>query len=444
MTTTQNAFLDDGDSTGGFAQTPGKSKEPRWDEKIKWYALPDDGQAYTYRLVGKPTFFFNHWITTKKKDGAWGKPFAVLCKNYDSTSGKFVDGGCRACEYYRNINKVYGDQKVEFAKWPDAIKKMAARSTMAINAIIRDIQTQGAPPGLQGWTYLAPVKFPKGFAETITEKAQKFNRKPGAAKDDKNGYYAFNHAEFGKDLMISYNSQADASKMYDLEIGQRTPLTPEEIDQAQYRTVFTEHIKYMDDEKVEELLQRGGYYDLLQSIQAQGALSSAQARIGLDTKPAPAQEIPRSAPVVQQQAATPAVAAAPAATQVIASAQAIANSAFATDEGGGMTATEDGVPDALSQAQKSTQATAPATPPVQAPAQAAAPAGAATPAMTFASQHGRALKAVTQDVSSFSLRSVTTGSLVPVCFSEYSKNKTTAPDVCKVCPIKLDCMQVEE
>lgn len=436
--------LDTGDdSTGGFGSLPGKDKEPRWDEKIRWLALPDDGEPYSYRLLGKPSFFFNHWVTTKKRDGNWGKPFAVLCKNYDSSQGKFVENGCKVCEFYRNMQKIYGDLKMEYAKWPDQIKKIGARSTMSINAISRELQVQGAPPGAADWTYIFPIKLPKGFAEKITDKARKFNRKPGAAKDDEKGFFGFNHADHGKDLMISYNSQNDAQNMYDLEIGALTPLTDAEREQyAKYATDFVSHLKYMTDNKVEELLQRGGYYDMLQSIQAQTALEKAQARVGLNTAPPPAQDIPKNtAPPAQTQTAPPA-----AATQ-----QTTVPTSLDTGDDGGMTATEDELPNIGNQAAHSTQAAQPAPPPVQAPAQAAAPAAAPAaaanvakePGALYAVQIGRAVKVVTQDVGPLSLRVVRTGSEVPECFSLYSKYKAQAPEVCKGCPIKLDCMQAE-
>lgn len=441
-----NAMLETGDDpTGGFGQTPGKDKEPRWDEKIRWFALPDDSISYQYRLIGKPTFFFNHWVTTKKKDGNWGKPFAVLCKNFDSNTGKFVQNGCKVCEFYQDVNKVYGDMKVEYEKWNAQLKKMGARSTMAINAIIREIQAIGAPPGAKDWTFVMPIKLPKGVAETITDKAKKHNRKPGAAKDDEKGFYGFNHAEFGKDVKIAYNSQADAQKMYDLEIGDKSPLTPEELLHAKYMTGFVEHIKYMSDQKAEELLQRSGYYDMLQALQAQAALKKAQAQVGLNTQAPAATEIPRTPPAQQaaaiQSPAPQVVSGNPPARDVT---PAAVPASMAVEDDGGMTATEDGVPNEMNQSAQSTQSAAPAVSPVQAPAQAVAPSGGAKePAAIYAAQVGRGTKIVQEDYSSLSLRSVKTGSEVPECFSFYGKNKAAAPEVCKGCPVKLDCMQVE-
>lgn len=426
----QQSLLDTDDS-GGLGSTPGKNKEPRWDEKIRWFSYPDDGQPYAYRLIGKPNYIFQHWVTTKKKDGNWGKPFAVLCKNFETVTGRSQDNGCKVCEFYREVNKHYGEAKVPWANWPDQIKKMGARPTMVINAIVRDIQTQGAPAGAKDWSFVAPLKIPKGLAETISERAKKFNKKPGGKPDE---FYGFNHADHGKDLWISYNSQADAQKMYDLQVGMadrdRTPLTAEEREHAKYMTDFAPHVRYMADADVEQLLQRGTYYEMLQGLQAQQALAKVQSAVGLQTQQPPAQEIPRSV-------STPTVSAQ---TQDL-----VTPAALATDDDGGITAgTDSDVPNTMTQAVKSTQATQPATPPVQSPTAAPAPTTGGGVAAEFARQHGKATKVVTQDYSALSLRTVKTGTEVAECFSQYSTYRTQHPDVCKQCPVKLDCMQVEE
>lgn len=418
-------LMGDDDVTGGLGQTPGKNKEPRWDEKISWLNFPDDGQPYSYRLVGRPTFFFNHWVTIRKRDGAWGKPLAILCKNFNSATGKTESRGCKVCEYMANVSKVYGDMKIEYAKWPDQLKKMSARSTMAINAIIREIQQQGAPSNSKDWTFVHPIKFPKGVAEAISEKAKKFNRKPGAKQDDPQGFYGFNHAQYGKDIFISYNSQEDASKMYDIQVGERTALSTEELEHAKYMVDFASHIKYMPDEGVEEVLRRSGYYETLQSLQAQYALNTASAKVGLptNTTAAPAVEIPKTTSVPQ------------AATTV-----APVPSAMQTDDGGGMEGgTEEEVPSVLTQATKSTEATQPVAP-IAKPATVVGSSGDFT---SFAQQHKRSTKTVTEDYSQHSLKLVKTGTVVPDCFSSYSETRKTSVEMCKTCPIKLDCMQVE-
>lgn len=437
-----HSALDTGDDAGGFNNSPGKNREPRWDEKIPWYSFADDGNPYRFRLVGKPSYFFNHWVTTKKRDGQWGKPLAVLCKNYNSLTGKNENNGCKVCELQHNFSQVYGQQNVEWQKWPEQIKKLSARPTTAINAICRDLQEQGPPPGAKDWSFVVPLKLPKGVSETIIDKAKKFNKTGQIDPNTKEpGFYGLNHAEYGKDIFISYNSQAEVAKMYDIQIGMadrdRTPLTPEERNAAigQMHT-FADKIKYMADQNVDEILQRGGYYDLLQTIQAQSALKTAQARVGLDTTPPPAQEIPRTPPVQQH---------APAQTAPPVTQTAAVPPALDTGEDGGMKSTEEDLPNQSTQSATSSASSAPAASPVQAPASqvAASPGVTNDPIVAFATAHGKGVKGVTEDYSSFSLRTVKTGSSVPVCFSQYSHTKVSEPALCKACPIKLDCMQVE-
>lgn len=405
-------LIDDADSSAGFNQALGKNKEPRWDEKIKWFNLPDDGEPYRYRLVGKPTLFFNHWVTTRKRDGQWGKPMAVLCKNYDSHEGKSKENNCLVCDYYRSIQRAYGDLKMAYENWDKNAQKMSAKPTMAINAIIRDIQEQGAPTGAKDWTYIAPLKFPKGVSETIVDLAKKYNKKQGGSPEE---FYGFNHNKFGKDLNISFNSQADASKMYSVIPGDRTPLTEEEQTQGHNLVDFASQIKFLADQNVEELLQRSGYYDLLQSLQAQAALTKAQAKVGMQQTAPVAQEIPRAVP----KPATAAV--------------------FHTEDDGGIPAgTEESVPSTLNQSNNSTQATAPASSPIATPAIAKG-----TPLSEFAALHGKSMKVVDKDYSSFGLKTVQQGTSVPDCFSSYTEQRAANPSVCKNCPIKIDCMQVE-
>lgn len=426
----KNAMLDTGDDHAGFDGTPGRNKEPRWDEKIKWWNFPDDGEPYLYRLIGRPMFFFNHWVKMKKKDGTAGKSLAVLCKNFNSVTGKSEENGCKICEYYRSAGQVYAKGKVDYDKWHPSLKGMGARSTMGMNAIVRDLQQQGPPGNQKDWTFVHPIKVPKGVSETIVDLAKKYNKKPGATKPE--DYFGFNHAQYGKDLNISYNSQADASKMYSIIPGDRTPLTEEELAHAPYMVDIASHVKFMEDAKVEELLQRNGYYELLQSLQADFALKDAQARVGITQQSPAATDIPKTnqtntAPKVEQQAATSSI---PSAMDV-------------EDDGGIPAGTEDHLPVANSATTESATAATPAASPLAAESKPAAANGGEDKIQAFASTHGKTLVENTKDYSDLSLRTVTVGTKVPDCFSKISETRKNSPEVCKACPIKLDCMQVE-
>lgn len=293
------SMVDAGESTE-FVQQGYGEKEPYWDKDIKWFQFPDDSDYHAYRLVGKPFYLALHWINSKKRDGTKGKSFSALCKNYDSTVNRYGQNGCKYCEYKDLAAKQLG--KIKFKDWPEPIQRMAPKTTMASNAIIRELQQAGAPSNnAAAWTFIQQVKFPEGFSNTLKENTDKLNKIAGKV-------YGFNHKDHGKDLLISYNSQAkEKAKMYQMQMGERTPLTAEELAHAKYLVDF--HAKllevgYPKESSCETALQKNGYYDLLESLNASSNLKEIQKGAPVETPVVAPQVAPQAvAPQVAQQAA---------------------------------------------------------------------------------------------------------------------------------------------
>jgi hypothetical protein len=438
-----------------FVQQGFGEKEPYWDKDIKWFQFPDDSEPHAYRLVGLPFYFALHWIATKKKDGTVGKSFSALCKNFDSATKKYSENGCKYCEY-KDLAAAQLS-KIKYKDWPDAIQRITAKTTMASNAIVREIQQQGAPSNnAGGWTFIQPVKFPEGFSNTIKEKTDKFNKVAGKV-------WGFNHKDHGKDLLITYNSQAkEKAKMYQLDVGDKTVLTPEEMAHAKYLIDFQSELAktgYPKDENCVKALQKNGYYDLLESLNAGSNLKEIQKSATASTPQAPPQ-----APVVpptQQAQVPPEVAAQTAAFEVP------ADGGVATTTGGELKA--EAAPAASASAEPAFNANeplptfeapvapapvvvAPPPPPPAPVAQVAAPVQTPPPLVmtaptvapqgilakiaAFAAEKGLTL--VTHDKEYADAPAFRRGMSVPNCFTKFSV--TTPTKLCTKCPLRLDCM----
>lgn len=406
-------------------------KDPRWDEKIPWFELPDDNEPHAYRLVAAPYYFSMHWIPTFKKDGKPGKAFPAICANFDHKTNTYADNGCEVCEYLRQLNAALDETKQEWSKLPAHITKMTKRLTMASNVIIRELQEQGPPANNQNWSYIKQVRFPQGFAKTLKELQDKFNKV-------ENKVYALNHMQYGKDLYVSFNSASeDKNKIYTVQLGNTTALTDAEKACAGQLVDFQAHMRYPDQRGLSESLKRNGLYEWLENFRstsnipsvaraprtaAEGSTSSAKFESGdavpADPEPArPAQPVtPPAQPSVTAAAAAVAVAA------VVAAAPAPA---------------------------------APVAPPV-APAAVVQPATPAQPAAAPVVSSASAVEGRLQDFSTQTgvplavsgavyqkpLKLYNPTLAVPTCWASYNQTIRANKDLCKACPLRLDCMLV--
>jgi len=450
------------DDDGGRLQKQGfNQREPSWDSNIKWFQFPDgDPNVYYYRLVARPTFYATHWIPTKKADGTEGKSYPVLCCDYDSKVNNYVsekDRKCVICDY---MNQVYALAPVEKDKdgknrkaLPDRIKRINARLTMAHNAIIREIQQQGAPQNnTGGWSFIHPIRLPQGASNLLAEKEERFGHK--YQEQDEAGKFftrvaGFAHAKYGKDVAISYNSKLDAQKMYQIDIGPRdpvTPLTEEEKAHRNHLIDFASLMKYPSAESLQRTLEKNGLYDYLQQLTAMANLKTvtrattapttapkkveeddafddggsgvrqrgeSQLTAGITNQPLEEEDVPNFPPLAEweKQQAEKAKAAAP--TPVV-------------------TAPVETT---------TTPTTAAVSPPVTTQTQTQAkPAGDVSGKIEAFSQSS-GVKLVVDNSTYDKVRLFKTGMSVPECFKTYLvTSKSTG--ICKGCPLRMDCMMV--
>lgn len=442
------------DDHGTIVDNPKGNREPHWDKEIPWLELPDDDEIHLYRLVAAPYYYAQHWIQSFKKDKTPGKSFPVICQNYDPKTNTFAENGCEACLFMDEVNKMLKEfespkdpkDKVEWKDLPQKITKMSRRTTMAQNAIIRELQAQGAPSNSASWTFIRPIRFPQGFSKTLKEHQTKFNKRDGQE-------WALNHKTEGRDLQLSYNSQSDdKNKIYMLMLGEITPLTDAEIAQAPHLTDFASFMKYPKQPEIADALRRFGYYDWINEYRASKPSASvprsapasapAQQTIRQPAQAATAFDVPAGQPeppfepepAAAAPAASPAPKAAPQAPIAAAPAPAAAPAAPVIPQTNTVAMQQQQTPVAPPQA--------PAAPVAQA-APAAAPTGAQAGVegrlQSFSTQTGVPL-VVAGKTYAKALRLYRPDLAVPTCWSTYSATSRANREQCKQCPLRLDCM----
>ena len=445
-----NMSFDD-DST---IQKPGFEREPRWDADIKWHQFIDDNTPYSFRLVAAPTWTATHWVKSKKKSGEKGKQFPILCRNMDPKRGKFAENGCEACDLYSQLVNNSPEKEIKgndgkmrkVADLDEDLKSIKARANFCSNAISRDLQAQGPHASNAGkWSFIVPLRIPGGAAGKLSDAQDKFNKHNVS---DGNGgtiqkVFGLHHKDYGKDIMISYNSHAAPADQYNVYIGPKdpvAPLTADELAHGNFLTNFEQHIKFPSSDSVKESLTKCGYYEVLEAVIANKNMKTLQG--GVVKQP----------PVQARQPALPAGPASgfDAGSEGTPVAGGAVEDDLPVDVGafkGGQPAAAPAAPAAAPQAAPAAAAPAQpaAAPAPAAPAPAAAPAAAA-PSPTggtkdiqasitaYAQTNGLAL--VTNEKKyEDDLRYVQVGTQVPQCFTKYE-----AKPVCKSCPIKVDCM----
>ena len=169
-----------------------------------------EGEWDTIRLLGQIVRLQLHWIPVKGKTGKTTS-YPVLCRK---------NGGeekhCILCDV------------------------LGMPGTVVLsNAIIRDkqesppIKSKRIPPkgaeyrcmGDKWWSPIEVIQFPTGAAQRVKNQGS-LNKVRG--KDGKIRAMNMAHPKYGRDLMILYDPTAQGAAMYDIQRGDRTPLSKTE------------------------------------------------------------------------------------------------------------------------------------------------------------------------------------------------------------------------
>lgn len=441
------------DGSGRLQKQGFSQREPAWDSNVKWWQFPDgDPNIYYYRLVARPTFYATHWIPTKKADGTEGKAYPVLCCDYDSKANSYVSEANKKCVICDFMNQVYSLAPIEKDKdgknrkaVPERIKRMNARLTMAHNAIVREVQQQGAPQNNSGnWTFIYPIRLPQGAANLLAEKEERFGHRYQEKDENGNTFSrigGFAHALYGKDIAITYNSGADAQKMYQIDVGPRdpvTPLTDEEKSHRNHLIDFASLMKYPSPDTLQKSLEKNGLNDYLMQLSSLSNLRTVAKTI----QPATKQENKSDDSAFDVGNGL--------AVHSLGEIQGVGNINSSPAQN-----VEDDVPNFPSletwqqqQASKASPAEAVKAPPITASTASASPvsvqakpqAGDVTAKIEAFSQTS-GVKLVVDHSSYEKVRLFKPGMSVPECFKTYLvTSKTTGQ--CKGCPLRMDCMMI--
>jgi len=209
----------EGKPMDSFADWKGGGRTPRWEDKVRFYALPP-GKWVKIRLISKLYTHVRHWLKSKKN-----KNFPVLCLNYNPRTNKFDKKVCPAC--------AYADPKSgENIRW----------SRLAyVNIIPRAVQKKEKDNPSE-WRH--GMALPAMVCRKIAEITELEGHEP---YDPKKGY----------DLEILYNPAADPSAQYNVQRGEKTKLSEQERNLELYD--FSKLVEPIPAKEVQDIMDRFGY-----------------------------------------------------------------------------------------------------------------------------------------------------------------------------------------
>lgn len=237
----------------GDIPTGNKEKRSKPDERVAVYKFPKNKWVRLRLLTGMVTTA-GYWVTTKKKDKTEGRFFAP-CNSYDYDT------------HDRDDNKVdpWRDAAAELNEYSEdkanSKKVISFQKTFWIGAIIRSEQDNAPANQPQhtkaeretgfkdkdsdSWTPVYAVRMTKTLVERIQGLRgtnTHFNKKSGETKS-----YHMSDEKYGCDLMIKFDPDASTpANMYDVQKGDRTPLTEEE------RGFLLQNLELLIDEPMDE------------------------------------------------------------------------------------------------------------------------------------------------------------------------------------------------
>lgn len=207
-------------------------------------ARPDDlvniakfksGKWVTIRLLPGVMTQAVYWVETKKKDGNKAR-FPVPVPGFDSRAGsqdsEVYDPWGEAAE---KLN-VYAEDRekskvvIQFSKsfWMNAIIRTEQENEPAKNPkhTKQERETGFKDKDSDSWTPVQVVRLPKSFLDRVNGLKTmnvKRNKKTGSTES-----YSVSHAKYGCDIMVKYNPEASPASQWEVQKGDRTPLTEEE------------------------------------------------------------------------------------------------------------------------------------------------------------------------------------------------------------------------
>jgi hypothetical protein len=209
----------EGKPMDSFADWKSGGRTPRWEDKVRFYALPP-GKWVKIRLISKLYTHVRHWLKSKKN-----KNFPVLCLNYNPRINKFDKKVCPACAY---VDPKSGEN----IRW----------SRLAyVNIIPRAVQKKEKDNPSE-WRY------GMALSAMVCRKIAEITELEGHEPYD---------PKWGYDLEILYNPAADPSAQYNVQRGEKTKLSEQERNLELYD--FAKLVEPIPAKEVQDIMDRFGY-----------------------------------------------------------------------------------------------------------------------------------------------------------------------------------------
>jgi len=201
----------------------GKKEIVKLEHFVDVFSMPKNNKYVQMRLVGPVIASATHWIDIKTKDGK-KVTLPKACGRYDAETDSF--DSTKDCVYC------------------DELPDYTARQRYYVNAIIRDIQ-EDEPSKFQkkysktelksgfkdgneskAWTPIRVLSLPGGVAKKLKGLADLNKHKVGG----KTKSMPISDDDYGMDIMIKFDPDAQPAQAYDIQKGEKSPLNETEVE----------------------------------------------------------------------------------------------------------------------------------------------------------------------------------------------------------------------
>ena len=232
----------------GWGDTKPNNNLAKWEDSVEWYRFkgPKDNVEFNHiRLIGPIMSAAQHWVEVTKQDGKKTK-FPMTCSGYDTNTEATAVQKCPACRAAINQTKFY---------FQNAIMRNLQEDKPARAKGLEDFPGEAEKKfrevGDKHWTPVKVVRIPSSCAVQLRD-IVKLNKHKVAGRIES---MDISDSEYGCDLFIKYDKDESPSSMYNVQKGDVTPLSEEEMA---YK-IFNLEVVVADAEKNEKDLIRLGY-----------------------------------------------------------------------------------------------------------------------------------------------------------------------------------------
>jgi hypothetical protein len=231
------------------------AKQPRMSEQCEMLDLTD-GKYHTVRMVGKTTSVAQHWFSTINKEGAKSKKginnFPKMCHGLEvGEDGKATinSENCPYCtilehnpsiEVYINVidRKMQENEPRKKSKHTRAERERKKLNGMTAY-FVEDMDSES-------WTPVRVARITSTMGRKISELASLNTRKINGVRKA----FSPDHSKYGFDILMKFDAKAaTASEAYQIQKGELTALTEEEIAYLRWDTSLANLEKLADAKK---------------------------------------------------------------------------------------------------------------------------------------------------------------------------------------------------